>query len=319
MDGPTRPRRVLVIALLVAITFVSLDLRGFGPLDRVQRGVREALQPLRSAVTAVTDPVASAWDRLFNYDDLEDENRELRQRLAAAEGRALADGIDAATLARLREADVTFLIDYPLVIARVERGASGNFSPFRVELSRGADHGFAPRMAVIDGAGMVGVLEQVDASTSIVVLLTDPGVRIGVRLSESGLTALTEGIGADGEVGLILTGSIDDVIDGEIVTTAGPDDGSLYPQGVPIGVVRLTGTGENRTARVELAGNIDELEFVNVVIYTAPDPVDVILGPDNPVVSTAPPSGPSTTAPPGTSSTTTTTTSAPAPVGTGEG
>lgn len=307
-----------MILLLAGITLVTLDFRNVGPVDDLRGGLRDAIDPLRSVSSAVFDPLGRAWDRLFHYGELESENRELRQRVAELEGEALRGDADSRTLERLlAEVDIPYATDVPRVVARVVRGATGNFDPYRIEIDKGSGAGLAPGMAVVTGAGLIGILDEVDRSTAMVRLITDPDVAIGARLAESGEVGLVEGTGDDEVLDLVLVAPDTEVGDGEVVVTAGEAGGSEYPPDVPIGRARRAGEGEESRPVVDLAADLGQLDFVNVLVYEAPDPLEGIMRPTPPTsVAPVPTPEPSTTVPPPTvPSTTTTSTTAPAPVG----
>ncbi|HBL09781.1 MAG TPA: hypothetical protein DDZ64_12205, partial [Acidimicrobiaceae bacterium] len=65
-----RPRPTLLILLVAALTLLTLQFRGFQPLDAFQQGVRDILSPVRSLVDRMTDPVETAWNGIFGYEDL---------------------------------------------------------------------------------------------------------------------------------------------------------------------------------------------------------------------------------------------------------
>ncbi len=304
MVGPRRPRRVFLIFVLAAVTLLSFDVRGAGPLGDLQRGLRGAMSPVRDVVSSITNPIGNAWDRLFDYGDLERENREFRQRLAERQAEDLQAQIDADQYQRLLAAiDTPYVGDLPVVAARVVRRAAGNFDPFRVEIDRGTDDGLAVDMAVVAGAGLVGTIEVVDADSAIVRLITAPGAEVGVRMSSTGRVGLFKGTGSgvDGELVGIETA---DLVDDDIVITAGPSGGSEYPSDLPVGRLQLVGTGEDAVARVVLIADAENLDFVNVVLFQAEDPLADVLGPDGLMPTTIPPD--ETSAPPATTSTTTT-------------
>src|SRR5688572_31337081 len=87
--------------VLTAITFLTLDLRGFGPLTSLQQGARDVLSPVRSRADSVFSPITDRFDR-FNDGNLEDENAALRAELDALKGQALRDEADAANYRKLR-------------------------------------------------------------------------------------------------------------------------------------------------------------------------------------------------------------------------
>ena len=83
-----RSRHRLVLLALTAITLLTVDLNGFGPIESAQRVVRDVLHPVTSLASTVFSPVGDAWNSVFNYGDLEDENDALRAELEELQGAA---------------------------------------------------------------------------------------------------------------------------------------------------------------------------------------------------------------------------------------
>ena len=74
-----RARSRLMLLVLSAVTLLSLDFRGFGPLTTVQRGLRSVLSPVRAGVDTVLRPITDAGRGVFDYGSLKDENQRLRE------------------------------------------------------------------------------------------------------------------------------------------------------------------------------------------------------------------------------------------------
>ena len=130
-------------------------------------------------------------------------------------------------------------------------------------------------MAVVTGAGLVGRLEQVDRSRSLVQLATHPDFRVGVRLVTSQDEGLAKGTGTDGilriESGVRLDAQVES---DEVVVTSGGR--SVFPADIPIGRVLDPDANADyrRSIIVELSADLENLSFLKVLIVDEPTGVD---------------------------------------------
>ncbi len=290
-----RSRYRLLLLLLTAATLLTLDFRGFGPLETAQSRARDALEPVVSVFDAVLGPVAEVWTVMFSYNDLRSENAELRDevdRLASADIRSAAqqDAFD-----RLLDATgVTYVDDVAQLTATVLRDSPGNFDDDAISIDAGHRHGVAPGMAVVTSAGFVGRVEIVDAASSTVTAVSDPGLVIGVRLLDTGDVGLGHGMAGDPtrfvvDAGLRWpeTGDLTELpaIGSPVVTAAG----SRYPADIPVGRVASVEPAEAGLAllvTVELAANVEDLGYVTVLLQAPTDEAPV--GPDSPFPQDSP-------------------------------
>ncbi len=284
-----RSRYRLLLLILTAVTLLTLDFRGFGPLDTAQSRVRDVLEPVVSAVDAVLGPVAEVWTVMFSYNDLRDENARLRDevdRLASADIRSAAqqDAFDRL----LAATGVTYVEGVEQLTATVLRDSPGNFDDDVISIDVGHRHGVAPGMAVVTSAGFVGRVETVDAVSSTVAALSDPGLVIGVRLLDTGDVGLGHGMAGDPtrfqvDAGLRWpeTGDVSELpaVGSPVVTAAG----SRYPADIPVGRVASVEPIEAGLAQlvtVELAADVEDLGYVTVLLQAPNDEAPV--GPDSP-------------------------------------
>jgi rod shape-determining protein MreC len=267
-----RPRPTLLILLVAALTLLTLQFRGFQPLDAFQQGVRDILSPVRSLVDRMTDPVETAWNGIFGYEDLVMENDRLQVELARMRGRLLTDEADAELLDRLlHEVDIAYA-DLETVVVRILGTPPGNFSTHTIEVDKGSDDGLEEGMAVVTGAGLVGRLQQVDRSRSVVQLATHPDFRVGVRLVTSQDEGLVRGTGVDGLVRIESGIRTDAVVAlDEVVVTSGGR--SLFPADIPVGRVLDPDDGADygRSITVGLAARLENLSFLNVLARSPDD------------------------------------------------
>jgi len=267
-----RPRPTLLILLVAALTLLTLQFRGFQPLDAFQQGVRDILSPVRSLVDRMTDPVETAWNGIFGYEDLLMENDRLQVELARMRGRLLTDEADAELLDRLlHEVDIAYT-DLETAVVRILGTPPGNFSTHTIEVDKGSDDGLEEGMAVVTGAGLVGRLQQVDRSRSVVQLATHPDFRVGVRLVTSQDEGLVRGTGVDGLVRIESGIRTDAVVAlDEVVVTSGGR--SLFPADIPVGRVLDPDDGADygRSITVGLAARLENLSFLNVLARSPDD------------------------------------------------
>ena len=290
-----RSRYRIVLLILAAVTLLTLDFRGYGPLETAQSRVRDVLEPVVSAVDVVLGPVAEVWTVMFSYNDLRSENDRLRSevdRLSSADIRAAArqDALD-----RLLEATgVTYVDDVEQITASVLRDSVGNFDDDIVSINVGHRDGVAPGMAVVTAAGFVGRVETVDTALSTVTTISNPNLVLGVRLLDIGDVGLGHGMAGDRtkfvvDTGLRWpeTGDLSELpgIGSSVVTAAG----SRYPANIPVGRVASVEPAEAglvQLVTVDLAADVDDLGFVAVLLQVPVDEAPV--GPDSPFVQESP-------------------------------
>ncbi|MEM9468149.1 MAG: rod shape-determining protein MreC [Actinomycetota bacterium] len=279
-----KARHRMVLLGLTAITLVSLDLSSFGPLGTAQRVVRDVLDPIADVAATVASPFANAWNAIFDYDDLQEQNRLLTERIQELEGNELAVEAERAAFERLQDAtNITFRLDVESATATVIRGAVGNFDDHVITIDKGTGSGIQEDMAVVTSAGLVGRVERADGSTATVQLLSDTSLVVGVRLASTDEVGL--GHTVDGEPDLF---RIDQGLDwpdeddarplpeiGTVVVTAAI---SKYPAEIPIGrIVAVYPKAEDPLSMVvdvELANDVTDLGFVTVLLAESLDQIE---------------------------------------------
>lgn len=284
-----RARYRLLLLVLTAATLLTLDFRGFGPLDTAQSRVRDALEPVVSAVGTVLGPVAEVWTVMFSYNDLRSENARLAEELDRLRSQDIRDAAQDAAFAEILAAtDIAYVTDVERLAATVLRDSVGNFDDDAVSIDVGHTDGVAEGMAVVTSAGFVGRVESVDAASSKVTAVSDPELVIGVRLTDTGDVGLGHGMAGDPtkfvvDAGLSWpeTGDLSELpaVGSAVVTAAD----SRYPADIPVGWVTAVEPAEAGLAQlvtVDLIANVEDLGYVTVLLQTPDDEAPV--GPDSP-------------------------------------
>lgn len=262
---------MLLVVTLAAVTLITLDARGVIALTSAREGAVDVLAPVRGGARWLTTPFRNAWNGVTGYEDLKAENEELRAELQDLRGRRWADQDAAEELARLEEQlGIAYLDGLDTQIARVTTGPYSNFTDHTLQLDRGRDAGLDVGMPVVQRDGLVGRIVQVSDKRSVVQLITDPDLWIGIRLSRSGVIGKGHGGGDDGTfIGEVSLDTGAPVEEGELVVTGGIER-SIMPPGnqIPVGTVKkVTPDEAARVQTLQVAYSVDfaEVDVVQVL------------------------------------------------------
>ena len=192
---PVGRRRLLILLVITALVLLTFDQRGNRVVDGVRTGFMTVTAPLRSLALIVSTPIENAWHGLTSYDDLKHENDELRDRVEAQDGAAIAAE---AVVYENQELKTTLglpaLSGIERVYAEVVSGAPSNFDQ-TVTINQGKRKGIKVGMPVITSGGLVGRIEQATDRQSVVRLLSDPESTVGVRFASAPCPTLGEAAG----------------------------------------------------------------------------------------------------------------------------
>jgi rod shape-determining protein MreC len=277
-----RRTRLLLFALLAtALALITVDYRVNGADSRLRSGLHDVVGPIERGLAAVTSPVSNAFhsskdasNERKRADRLQNENEDLRRQLAAGvEAQRLA-----ASLARLR-----LLADkgsFSIVPTRIIATGDVTGTEQTVDIDAGTDDGLADGQLVLNGDGLVGVVQRAGSSTSTVRLAIDPATVIGARLEGSQALGSITGAGPNGKIYFTLYDPTLPLRPGTRVVTYGSAD---YAGGVPVGTItRQVQGSEGLSRRAEIAPFVQfgSLDLVGVVVKRpAANPGDRLLPP----------------------------------------
>jgi rod shape-determining protein MreC len=128
-----------------------------------------------------------------------------------------------------------------------------------VTINKGSDQGVRKDMAVITASGVVGKIQAVSAGSAKVILLTDPGTTIAVRVQRNREEGLLEGKLVN--CALKYVSYYADIQKGDLLVTSGLD--GIYPPGLTVGTVMKVSKQEAvafQTIIVEPAAPFSRLE-----------------------------------------------------------
>ncbi len=246
-------RRVIFALALTSLFLLTLDLRGNQVLDGARTGFGVIFRPINRAGEVVTTPVVRLWRSYQEFDDLEEENRQLRAEIDAQRSaeisaqNAIIENQDLLALAGLES-----LASYGSVTGRLVGQSPSNFDQ-QVEIDRGALHGIRVGMAAINEAGLVGKVTSVAPQSSIIMLVTDPSYAVPVKIlaSNSAMAAASTVTATT-----VTSSNTDEAVGEDLISSDGTmsDDTESTTTTTLVEIIRETGVlrgqGSDRLPRV---------------------------------------------------------------------
>jgi rod shape-determining protein MreC len=221
-----------VILAVVLLAIAIIDPKGFAAL----RGFAlDITAPISSATRSVATFVGGVGEGINDYFRAGSQNAELRQQLAEAQResnrRQALEHENRRLNALLGLARQT---DDEVTVARIV-GSTFEAPRRLATLSAGSAAGVAPGQAVRSPDGLIGRVLETGQWASRVILVTDAGSNVPVRMARDGTPALAVGRG-DGTIELrTLEVGQNPFRRGDLLVTSGI--GGLYPPNIPVLVV----------------------------------------------------------------------------------
>jgi rod shape-determining protein MreC len=269
----SRTRFTLLLLVLTSITLLTLDFRGFGPVESARNAVLSAFAPVGDGAAAVVRPIGNVWSGAFDYGDLEERNKELQQRVDEVQGQKAGNENAQKELDQLKaQLDIPFVGPLESVTAHVANGAIGNFED-TVEIDKGSSDKIQVGMPVISGSGLVGKVVRVADNRSVVKLITNRDFNVGVKVPNKLGVGIAKGTGEERHLTAEFNSKDAQVDVNDVLVTSGSKD-SPYPAEIPVGkvtnVVQSDDVELRKSLDVELSTNLKDVTYLSVVLYTPP-------------------------------------------------
>lgn len=262
---------ILIIAVLLAlITLVTSVLLG-GTANPIASAVGFVTTPVRNGINGFVNWVEGVYDYAFQYDQLVEENEQLKIQIAEMEEQVRQAEADSRENERLRS-----LLglreqrkDLTLESATVTAVESTNwYSTFTI--SKGENMGISAEDCVIDQYGnLVGVVTTVGLNWATVTTIIDTDTEMGGILARTDTAAILEGdfaLMGEGKLKLSYLPENTDLVSGDEVLTSGR--GGVYPAGLLVGTVDTVHTddsGMTRYAIITPSADLNNLQQVFVI------------------------------------------------------
>ncbi len=231
--GPSLQIR-LILAVLVALGVIIADSR-LGTFSQIRTYMDTAVSPFYFVSNGPRELLDSVSQTLATRDQLELENRALRQELLLKNSDLLMLGQYKQENARLRE-----LLGSPLrqdeqkMVTQVISTVNDPYSD-QVVIDKGSVNGVYEGQPVISDKGVVGQVVAVAKMTSRVLLICDATHALPIRVLRNDIRVIAAGNGCTDDLQLEHLPANTDIRVGDVLVTSGL--GGRFPEGYPVGVV----------------------------------------------------------------------------------
>ena len=288
--GNNRSRLLLVILLVTSLFLITLDLRGVSVTKNSRNATQSFLAPIQRGVSDLFSPVGNFFGDIKNFGKTKAQLKELKKENAKLRKKVIFNKDTAGQLKKLKKVlDLAGRGSYKIVSARViGKGSSSTFSQ-TITIDAGSNDGIKKDMTVMGELGLVGVVRSTTSTSAIVLLMSDPTFRIGVRIARSQSIGVLMGEG-DNSYTLQLLDPAGNIEKGDVLLSLGSDNNKPFVPGVPVGYVKeVANTSATLTqeATVRSYSNFGSLGVVSVIIKSSGSgPKDALIPRPTPTPTT---------------------------------
>ena len=280
-SGGNRSRLLLVLLLVSSLFLITLDLRGVNLASGIRSGVSTVISPVENLFTKVFSPVGNFASDVRNFGQSKKQITELNKQIDLLKAKQVLDEDMVSQLNQLRNVlDLAGSGGYQVVAARViNRGSTETFKE-TLTIDVGSRSGITKNMTVISESGLVGVVKSVTSNSSIVLLMSDPTFKVGVRIAGTQSIGVVSGQGGSTYL-LQLLDATGEIKEGDALVARGSAGDRPFVPGVPVGLVTSVNSDASsitQNADVESSANLEKISVVAVVTAaTKGDPRDSLI------------------------------------------
>ena len=280
-SGGNRSRLLLVLLLVSSLFLITLDLRGVNLASGIRSGVSTVISPVENLFTKVFSPVGNFASDVRNFGQSKKQITELNKQIDLLKANQILDEDMVSQLNQLRNVlDLAGSGGYQVVAARViNRGSTETFKE-TMTIDVGSRSGITKNMTVISESGLVGVVKSVTSNSSIVLLMSDPTFKVGVRIAGTQSIGVVSGQGGSTYL-LQLLDATGEIKEGDALVARGSAGDRPFVPGVPVGIVTTVSSNASsitQNADVESSANLEKITVVAVVTAaTKGDPRDSLI------------------------------------------
>jgi rod shape-determining protein MreC len=280
-SGGNRSRLLLVLLLVSSLFLITLDLRGVNLASGIRSSVSTVISPVENLFTKVFSPVGNFASDVRNFGQSKKQITELNKQIDLLKAKQVLDEDMVSQLNQLRNVlDLAGSGGYQVVAARViNRGSTETFKE-TLTIDVGSRSGITKNMTVISESGLVGVVKSVTNNSSIVLLMSDPTFKVGVRIAGTQSIGVVSGQGGSTYL-LQLLDATGEIKEGDALVARGSAGDRPFVPGVPVGIVTSVNSDASsitQNADVESSANLEKISVVAVVTAaTKGDPRDSLI------------------------------------------
>jgi rod shape-determining protein MreC len=264
------------VLVLVSLALITLHFRESedGPIHAAQRIGVSVLMPFEVAGERISRPFRDGWGYLSDLLDAKSENERLKEENEELRRAQISNQTAERLIERLNEiatyvSDPTFPTDFEPIVATVVRRPSNPFTQ-QIMIAAGEADGVVKNAPVITDDGLVGLVTNVTDTSAGVTLITDQNSAVTASILESGAWGIVEA-GPSASTLVLDQVAKDELVEkDDLVVTAGWATRkleSLFPEGIPIGVVESVGQQDvDLYKRVQVTPFVDFDSLSEVIV-----------------------------------------------------
>lgn len=290
VNGNNRSRLLLVILLVTSLFLITLDLRGVSITKTSRSATESFLAPVQRGVSDFFSPVGNFFSNVKNFGKTKAELSATKAENEKLKNELVVSADVQGQLTKLKAAlNLAGRGKFQVVSGRViGEGSASTFSQ-TITIDAGSRDGVKKDMTVISGAGLVGIVKETTANSSIVLLMSDPTFRVGVRIARSQGVGVLLGQG-NGSYLLQLLDAAGTIQKDDVLLTLGSDGNRPFVAGIPVGrVISVNDTTASLTQEANVKGfvTLNNLGAVSVIVGNLNnDPKNALVPTPDPVVTT---------------------------------
>ncbi len=287
--GNNRSRLLLVILLVTSLFLITLDLRGVSLTQSSRSATQSFLAPIQRVASSAFSPISHFFSDVKNFGKTKAQLKDVQAANSKLRAQIILNKNTEGQLLQLKSAlNLAGRGGYKVVAARViGRGSVSTFTQ-TITIDAGSSDGITKDMTVISGAGLVGVVKSVTSNSAIVLLMSDPSFRVGVRIARTQSAGVLLGQG-DSSYTMQLLDPAGTIKVGDVLVSLGSENNRPFVPGIPVGrVTSVDHTSASLTQQATVIGltNLSNLEIVSVIIKPATaDPRDGLVPTPIPTVT----------------------------------
>ena len=231
---------IICLSVAIILTLIPTMLAAFGGMDLLRSFAGTVAKPFSLAGSKVAEAFNGFVDVFASYDELKEENEELRQELEEYKNKEYEEQL-------LREQNdwlkgyINFHSSNPsfkLTDAKIVSREAGNYGTV-ITLNKGTAHSIKKNMPVITADGLLGYVSEVSLDWCKVTTVIEAKNSIGVYSERQGLQGILTGsveLREEGLCKMTFIDSADGIQIGDKIYTSGGSK-SIYPADLYIGSV----------------------------------------------------------------------------------
>lgn len=270
--GSNRTRFLLVTLLVTSLFLITLDLRGVSVVTSIRSVTANVLSPIQRFGSDLLSPVGNFFSDVANLGRTRSKIAKLEEENKALKGQVVFNAQLQGELKQLKGVmDLAGKAKLTVVSARViSKGGTATFGETFV-IDQGSQAGIQRDMTVISAGGLVGVVKSTTSNSAVVLLMSDPSFRMGVRLAGSQDMGILSGQG-EGRYLLEMLSATGKIAMGDVLLTRGSSGDRPFVAGIPVGTVKVVenSTGQlTKKAQVDGFVDLNSVSVVSVVIKSS--------------------------------------------------